>query len=199
MHITRIPVSALVAGALLAGGAATAAQAAVGSAQAAKTTTARPNGLFISGTREGQPAYESAIVYRIVGQPVVLRGVISTPSGNADGNVLIFRVSHALPEGSNHAIKAVAQIGKVSSFTPPSDPASGWGMIHASRHGVACYSEDLGHETRLLGEKSGHVTFYVTAKGRSTPIVGHAKIAVTKTLSDLSVPITSKAAKKLGC
>lgn len=144
-------------------------------------------------------AASTPLSYRIVGQPVVLRGVISTPSGNADGNVLIFRVSHALPEGSNHAIKAVAQIGKVSSLTPPSDPASGWGLIHASRHGVACYSEDLGHESRLPGEKSGHVAFYVTAKGRSTPIVGHAKIAVTKTLSDLSVPITSMAAKKLGC
>jgi hypothetical protein len=182
VHINRIPVSALVAGALLAGGATTAAHAAVGPAHAATPTTARPNG-----------------VYRIVGQPVVLRGVVSTPSGKANGNVLIFRVNHALPEGSNHAVKATAQIGEISSFTPPGDPASGWGLIHASRHGVACYSEDLGRETRLPGEKGGRVAFYVTAKGRSTPIVGHAKIAVTKTLSDLSVPITSKAARKLGC
>jgi hypothetical protein len=153
-----------------------------------------------AATISAPPVAASApLSYRIVGHPVVLRGVVSTPSGNADGNVLIFRVNHALPEGPNHAVKAVAQIGGVSNFTPPSDSAAGWGLVHASRHGVACYSEDLGHGRRLPGERSSHVTFYVTARGRTTPIVGHATIAHTKTLSDLSVPITSKAAKKLGC
>jgi len=109
MHINRIPIAGLVAGALLTAGAATAAQAAVGSAHAAKTTTARPDGVYSAGAREGQPAYQSVIVYvdktarkvtidqrcklNVPGRKI--SGAISThgtfaASGNADDNVLIF-------------------------------------------------------------------------------------------------------------
>jgi hypothetical protein len=146
---------------------------------------------FVAGT--------AAATYRVVGQSVVLHGVVATSAGPAYGNVLIFRVNRKLPEGSNHAVKAIAQINKVSAFSPPGDSASGWGLVHASRHGVACYSEDLGHETRLPGEKNGRVTFYVTAKGLATPFAVHAKLTSTKHGGDISVPIASSAAKKLGC
>jgi hypothetical protein len=137
--------------------------------------------------------------YRIIGQPVVLRGAVATPSGRAYGNVLIFRVNRRLPEGSNGAIKAVAQVGEVAPFTPPGDSASGWGLVHASRRGVACYSEDLGHAADLPGEKAGEERFFVTARGQRAPFEGHARVVSTRKPSDLSVPITSSAASKLGC
>jgi hypothetical protein len=144
-------------------------------------------------------ASTAAATYRVVGQPVVLHGVVATSAGPAYGNVLIFRVNRKLPEGSNHAVKAVAQINKASAFSPSGDSAAGWGLVHASRHGVACYSEDLGHETRLPGEKNGRVTFFVTARGVATPFAVHAKVTSTKNGADISVPIASSAAKKLGC
>lgn len=62
MNINGISVPVLLAGTLLAGGAATAAQAAVGSAHAAKPPTARPNGIYSAGGRHGQPLYQSVLV-----------------------------------------------------------------------------------------------------------------------------------------
>jgi hypothetical protein len=61
------------------------------------------------------------------------------------------------------------------------------------------YSEDLGPVTSLPGQKSGRVTFYVITRGAAKPFSGRADVVRTSRAGDVSVPITSSAAKKLGC
>jgi hypothetical protein len=144
-------------------------------------------------------AASASPAYRIVGQPVVLRGEVPTPSGPELGNALIFRVNRPLPEGSNHATKAVALFGSDLSFTPSSYASRDWGLDHVGRHGVACYSEDLGFETRLPGEKGGRVTFHVAYRGQVAPFAGHAKVLSTTKVGDVLYPGASAVAKRLGC
>jgi hypothetical protein len=141
----------------------------------------------------------AAPAYRIVGQPVVLRGEVPTPSGPELGNALILRVNRTLPEGSNRATKAVALFGSDVSFTPPSYASKDWGLDHVARHGVACYTESLGFETHLAGETGGRVTFHVAYRGQVAPFAGNAKVLRTTKVGDVLYPGASAVAKQLGC
>jgi hypothetical protein len=137
--------------------------------------------------------------YRIVGQPVVVRGEVPTPSGPELGNALIFRVDKTLPEGSNHATKAVALFGSDVSFTPPTHASNDWGLDHVGRHGVACYTKSLGFETHLPGEQGGRITLHVAYRGQVAPFSGHAKVLRTTKVGDVLYPGASAVAKQLGC